>query len=116
VAVSADQDLHIRPVGTDRAHQAAEKGPDLDAVRPFRRAHERRDEATILIEDDDRLEAILVIVGVEQPQLCTASKVSSMSSVIRRGTCAGAAVTITTKMPSPGSSMARMAMTAISRI
>ena len=72
VAVGADQDLHIRPVGADRPHQAAEKRPDLDAVWPFRRAQERRDEATILIEDDDRLEAILVIEGVEQPQLLPA--------------------------------------------
>src|SRR5512144_1732874 len=48
-----DEDRHLRPVGPDRAHQAAEKSPDFAAARPFRRAQERSDEATILVEDDD---------------------------------------------------------------
>jgi hypothetical protein len=55
VAVGAQQDLHLRPGGADRADQAAEKSPDLDAFRSFRRAQDGGDEATILVEDDDRL-------------------------------------------------------------
>src|SRR6266542_902358 len=72
VAVGADEDRHLRPVGPDRAHQAAEKSPDLAAARPFRRAQERSDEATILVEDDDRLETVVVVVGIEQAQLLAA--------------------------------------------
>src|SRR6266511_2918569 len=55
VAVGADEDRDLRPVGPDRAHQAAEKSPDLSAVSPGAGAQERSDEATILVEDDDRL-------------------------------------------------------------
>ena len=69
MAVGADQDLHIRPVAADCAHQPAEKGPDLNALRPLRRAQQRGDEATILVENNDRLEAVFVVMGVEQPQL-----------------------------------------------
>src|SRR5512132_3892657 len=83
VAVGAQQNLHLRPGGADRPHQAAQKGTDFDALRPFRRAQDGGDEAALAIEDDDRLEAVVVVMGVEQP---TASKVSSMSRVIRRGT------------------------------
>ena len=91
VAVGADEDRHLRPVGPDHAHQAAEKSPDLAAARPFRRAQECSDEATILVEDDDRLETVVVVVGIEQAQLLAAvhraSKVSSTSRTMRFGTC-----------------------------
>src|SRR5512144_2905670 len=72
MAVGADQDLHIRPVAADGADEAAEKGPDLTALRPLRRTEERGDEAAVLVEDDDRLEAVIVVMGVEQPQLLAA--------------------------------------------
>src|SRR5512132_1716855 len=69
VAVGAQQDVHLRPVGADRADQAPEKGADLDALRPLRRAQDGGDEAALAIEDDDRLEAVVVIMGVEQALL-----------------------------------------------
>jgi hypothetical protein len=72
VAVGADQDRHPRPGGADGAHQAAEKGPDLDALRPLRRAQDGGDEAAVGIEDDDRLKPVVVVMGVEQPQLLAA--------------------------------------------
>ena len=72
MAVGAKQDLHLRPVGPDRADEAAQKCPDLDALRPLRRAQEGGDEAALGIEDDDRLEAVVVVVGVEQAQLLAA--------------------------------------------
>src|SRR5512132_3847988 len=72
VAVGAQQDVHLRPVGADRADQAPEKGADLDALRPLRRAQDGGDEAALAIEDDDRLEAVVVIMGVEQAQLLAA--------------------------------------------
>ena len=72
VAVGAQQDGHLRPIGADRADQAPEKGADLDALRPLRRAQDGGDEAALAIEDDDRLEAVVVIMGVEQAQLLAA--------------------------------------------
>jgi hypothetical protein len=57
---------HLRPVGTDRADQAPEKGADLDTLWPLRRAQDGGDEAAVGVEDDDRLEAVVVVVGVEQ--------------------------------------------------
>jgi cytochrome b len=89
--VAAQQDLDPRPVRADRPDQPAQMRGDLAALRPLRRAQHRGHEPAGAVEDHDRLEAVLVVVGVEQPQLltaCTASKVSSMSSVIRFGTCA----------------------------
>src|SRR5512147_1097521 len=52
--------------------QAPEKGADLDTLRPLRRAQDGGNEATVGVEDDDRLEAVVVIVGVEQAQLLAA--------------------------------------------
>src|SRR5512144_2852482 len=65
VAVGAQQDLHLRPGGADRADQAPQKGTDFDALRPLRRAQDGGDEATILVEDDDRLEAVVIVMGIE---------------------------------------------------
>jgi len=72
MAVGANEDLDLGPMAADRPHQATQKGTDLDALRPLRRAQQGGDEATLAIEDDDRLEAVLVVVGVEQPQLLAA--------------------------------------------
>ena len=58
MAVGAKEDLHLRPVGPDRADEAAQKCPDLDALRPLRRAQDGGDEAALAIEDDDRLKAV----------------------------------------------------------
>ena len=58
---SADQDRHLWPVGAD-----------LDALQPLRRAQEGGDEAALAIEDNDRLETVVVVMGVEQPQLLAA--------------------------------------------
>jgi hypothetical protein len=72
VAVGAQQDVHPRPVAGDRADQTPEKGADLDTLRPLRRARDGGDEAAVGVEDDDRLEAVFVVVGVEQAQLLAA--------------------------------------------
>src|SRR6266511_1473708 len=65
MAVGAKEDLHLWPVGPDRADDAAQKRPHLDALRPLGRAQEGGDEAPLAIEDDDRLEAVFVVMGVE---------------------------------------------------
>ena len=72
VAVGADQDPRLGPVGADRPQQAAQVSPDLLPAGPFGRTQHGRDEPALAIEHDDRLEAIFVIMGVEQPQLLTA--------------------------------------------
>ena len=68
VAVGADQDLHVRPVGADPPRKLAEEGPDL-ARSVFWRALAGRDEPAVGIEDDDRLEAVAVMAGVKKPSL-----------------------------------------------
>ena len=50
VAVGAQQDLRLRPSGADRADQAPEKGADLDALRPLRRAQDGGDEAALAMK------------------------------------------------------------------
>src|SRR4029077_17000866 len=72
VTVGAQHDFGLWPVGADRPQQAAQEGLDLLAARPFGGTQGGGDEATIAIEHDDRLKAILVMVRVEEPQLLAA--------------------------------------------
>ena len=72
VAVGADQDLHPRPVAADLAHQPAQKGAGLGAPRPAGRAQHGGHRPALAVEHHDRLEAVLVVVGVEEPQLLPA--------------------------------------------
>src|SRR5512134_1306649 len=66
MAVGADQDLRLRPIRPDGADEAAEKGADLDALRPLRRAQEGGNEAAVAVKHDDRLESLFVVIGIEQ--------------------------------------------------
>src|SRR5271166_5702683 len=72
MAVGAQQDLRVGPVGADRAQQTAQEGPDFLAAGPFGGPKDGGDEAALAVEHDDRLKAILVIMRVEQPQLLAA--------------------------------------------
>ena len=72
MAVGANEDLDLGPMAADRPHQATQKRPDLDALRPLGRAQQGGDEAAFAIEDDDRLEAVFVVMSVEQAQLLAA--------------------------------------------
>src|SRR5208282_6216408 len=72
MAVGAQQDLGVWPVGADRPQQAAQEGPDLLAARPFGGAKHRRDEAALAVEYDDRLKTIFVVMRIEEPQLLAA--------------------------------------------
>ena len=69
VAVGAQQDLDPGPSRPDRADQAAQEGADLMPARALARPQQRGHEAALAVEDDDRLEAVIVVIGVEQPQL-----------------------------------------------
>lgn len=72
VAVAAQQDLRLWPVGANCTHQATQESPDLLAAGPFGRAQDGGDEPPLAIEHDDGLEAIFVMMGVEQSQLLAA--------------------------------------------
>jgi hypothetical protein len=72
VAVGPDQDLHPGPVAADLAHQSAEEGTGLGPRRPPGRAEHRGHGTALAVEHHDRLEAVLVVVGVEEPQLLLA--------------------------------------------
>src|SRR5277367_5910036 len=67
MAVGAQQDLRPRPVAADRPQKPAQESADFAAVRSFGRPQHGRDKAAVTIEDDNRLEAILVVMGIEQP-------------------------------------------------
>ena len=58
-----------RPVPADRADQAPQMGGDLAALRTSGRAQHGSHEPAGTVEDDDRLKTVIVVVGVEQPQL-----------------------------------------------
>jgi len=72
VAVGPQQDLDPGPVGAELAHEAAQEGADLASTRPLGRAQDCGDEAALAVEHHDRLEAILVVVRIEQAHLLPA--------------------------------------------
>ena len=72
VAVAAQHDLDPGPIATDGGDQAVQPAHDLLARRPAGRAQHGGDHAPGLVEHDDRLEAVFVMVGVEQAQLLAA--------------------------------------------
>ena len=66
MAVGAQQDRHFGPVGADGADQAADKGADLVSAWPLGWPQQGGDEPALAVEDDDRLKAVIVMMGVEQ--------------------------------------------------
>src|ERR1700674_2294305 len=69
MTVAAQQYLGLRPVDADRPQQAAQEGADLLAARPLGGTKHGGDEAARAVEHDDRLKAVFVVGGFEQPQL-----------------------------------------------
>ena len=72
MAVRAQQDLDLGPMGANRADEAAQKGADLVPARPLARPQQRGHEPPLAVKDDNRLEAVIVVKGVEQAQLLAA--------------------------------------------
>lgn len=66
MAVAPDQNPRPRPVGPDEATQMR---TDFRTARSLRRTQDRGDEPALAIDYNDRLEAIFIAMGVEQPQL-----------------------------------------------
>ena len=58
--------------GSDRPDEPAQMSPDLGALGPLGRPQHGRDEAALAVEHDHGLEAVFVIMGIEQPQLLAA--------------------------------------------
>jgi hypothetical protein len=54
MAVTAQQDLNARPVGTQTADQAAQQRDDLTPTRPLCRAQHAGNQATVAIEHHNR--------------------------------------------------------------
>src|SRR5271157_2711262 len=72
MAVGPQQDLSVGPVCADGAHETAQESLDFLTAGPLGGPKDGGDEATLAVEHDDRLKAILVIMRVEQPQLLAA--------------------------------------------
>src|SRR5205823_9696515 len=72
MAVRPQEDLDPGPMGTDRADETAQKGTDLVPARPLARPQQRSHEPPLAVKDDNRLEAIIIVKGVEQAQLLAA--------------------------------------------
>src|SRR4051794_23728493 len=65
MAVGAQQDLDPGPQGADSANQTAHKGSDLAPARPLAGPQQRGHESSLAVEDDNRLEAVIIMIGVE---------------------------------------------------
>ncbi len=72
MTVGAQQDLHARPVVAQRRDQATQPEDDLSPTWPAGGAQEGGDHAALAIEDHDRLEAVFVVVSVEEAKLLAA--------------------------------------------
>src|SRR6266576_1990660 len=80
MAVGAQHDFRHRPVGADRAQEAPQKGAGLRALWPFGGTQHGGEKAAPAVEYDNRLEAIFIVMRVEQPQLLAA--VNSIERVV----------------------------------
>ena len=69
VTVGAQQNLDPGPMGTDGADKTAHKTAKLHPAWPLAGAQQGGNKAAFPVKDDDRLEAVIVIVGIEQAQL-----------------------------------------------
>src|SRR6202040_1183624 len=72
MAVGAQQDLDLWPMAAQGADQAAHKAADLHPARPLAGPQQRGDKTALCVEHNDRLEPVIVVVGVEQAQLLAA--------------------------------------------
>src|SRR4051794_38033255 len=69
VAVGAQQDLRVGPVGADGPEQPAQEGADVCAFGSLAGPQYGGDEAPLTVEHDNGLEPVFVVVGIEQAQL-----------------------------------------------
>src|SRR5512133_363414 len=72
MTVGAQQDFDLGPMGSDGANEAAHKAANLHSAWPLAWPQQNADKAALAIEHNDRLEAVIVMVGIEQAKLLTA--------------------------------------------
>jgi hypothetical protein len=72
MAVYTQHNPHTRSVGTDRRDQTLQSAHDLAAGRPTGRTQHGRNHATRVVEHHDRLEAVFVVMRIEQAKLLAA--------------------------------------------
>ena len=73
MAVGAQQDLDLGPQGADQQQtRRRPKAPDPPAARPLAGPQHGRHDTPLAVKDDDRLEAVMVMKGIEQAQLLAA--------------------------------------------
>jgi hypothetical protein len=72
MAVSAQQDLDLGPQGADGADETAHKAADFLPTRPRAGPQHGRDETPFAVKHHDRLKTVIVMKGIEQPQLLAA--------------------------------------------
>jgi hypothetical protein len=72
MAVGAQQNLDTGPVSADGADEAADKAANLHPAGALAGPQQGSDETSLAVEDDNWLEAVIVIEGVEQAQLLAA--------------------------------------------
>ena len=80
MAVATQHDLDARPVRTQRRDQAPQPFDNLPPAGSAGGTQHGGDHAALAVEHHDRLEAVFVIVRVEQAKLLTA-----MHGIERRG-------------------------------
>src|SRR5690349_15173940 len=66
MTVATQQNFDFGPTGPDGADETAHKAANLDPTRPLARSQYRRDKAALAIKHNDRLEAVIIMVGIEQ--------------------------------------------------
>ena len=72
VAVRAEQDINPWPMAADLLDQTPQKATQLNTRRAFGRAQHGRNRPARRIKHDNRLEAVIIVIGIEQPQLLPA--------------------------------------------
>lgn len=72
VTVGPDQDPDVRLVAPDRPHEAAQVSADLSPTWPLGRSQDSSHEPAVAIEHNGRLEAVLVVMGIEEAELLVA--------------------------------------------
>ena len=65
MAIAAQQDFGVWPVGADRSQQAPQESANLLAAGPLGGAKHGGDEATLAIEHDDRLKAVFIVMRIK---------------------------------------------------
>src|SRR5262249_60824298 len=62
----------LGPIGPDGADETAHKAANLSPARPLAGPQHGGDKAAFPIKDDDRLEAVIVMVDIEEAELLSA--------------------------------------------